>query len=103
MKFLAFFLIAAMVPFVGAEDRSERRNQSHTFRYCTSCERTATGRIKRSSAARATFKRQSPFPATGRPTGAGRGYVIDHIRALKHGGNDTPQNMQWQTVEQAKA
>jgi hypothetical protein len=30
------------------------------------------------------------------------GYVIDHVQALKHGGSDTPANMQWQTKEAAK-
>jgi hypothetical protein len=29
--------------------------------------------------------------------------VIDHKQALKHGGSDTPGNMQWQTKEAAKA
>jgi hypothetical protein len=29
--------------------------------------------------------------------------VIDHKRALKHGGSDSPGNMQWQTREEAKA
>jgi hypothetical protein len=31
------------------------------------------------------------------------GYVIDHVIALKRGGADTAENMQWQTVEEAKA
>jgi hypothetical protein len=29
--------------------------------------------------------------------------VIDHIRPLRKGGADLPDNMQWQTVEAAKA
>jgi hypothetical protein len=29
--------------------------------------------------------------------------VVDHIKALKRGGADDPSNMQWQTVEDAKA
>jgi hypothetical protein len=29
--------------------------------------------------------------------------VVDHRTALKHGGADAPENMQWQTVEAAKA
>jgi len=29
--------------------------------------------------------------------------VIDHVKALKHGGTDTPDNMQWQTRQDAKA
>lgn len=31
------------------------------------------------------------------------GYVIDHIQPLKRGGADEPWNMQWQTVQDAKA
>jgi hypothetical protein len=30
------------------------------------------------------------------------GYVVDNIKPLAAGGTDTPSNMQWQTVEQAK-
>jgi hypothetical protein len=29
--------------------------------------------------------------------------VIDHVTALKRGGADAPANMQWQTVQAAKA
>lgn len=39
---------------------------------------------------------------TGYPRGR-PGYVVDHIVPLKRGGDDVPGNMQWQTVEQAKA
>jgi hypothetical protein len=59
------------------------------------------------------FQGANPCPATGKATGpcpgawsrgAERGgYVIDHIVALKRGGPDTPENMQWQTVAYAKA
>ena len=61
------------------------------------------GRIVRSAAARRQFQRENPCPATGLERGACPGYVVDHIVALKHGGADEPGNMQWQTVEQAKA
>jgi hypothetical protein len=44
-----------------------------------------------------------PCPSTGRTSGACPGYVVDHVQALKHGGRDEPSNMQWQTVEAAKA
>jgi hypothetical protein len=40
---------------------------------------------------------------TGATRGPCAGYVIDHIQALKHGGADSPDNMQWQTREAAKA
>ena len=60
------------------------------------------GRIKRSARAKDAFRRSHPCPSTGRTTGACPGYVIDHVRALKHGGVDDPANMQWQTKEAAK-
>jgi hypothetical protein len=44
-----------------------------------------------------------PCPATGQPNGACPGFVIDHVRSLHRGGADAPENMQWQTVEAAKA
>jgi hypothetical protein len=55
------------------------------------------GRIKRSESAKRAFMKQSGFPH-GRP-----GYVVDHIIPLKKGGCDCPSNMQWQTIEEAKA
>jgi hypothetical protein len=59
--------------------------------------------IKRSKAARDAFMRSHPCPANGHTRGACPGYVLDHIIALKRGGPDSPSNMQWQTVEAAKA
>jgi hypothetical protein len=75
----------------------------HTARYCRSCERTASGRIRRSSAARRQFRNQNPCPTTGATTGPCPGFVIDHVKALKHGGTDEPGNMQWQSAAEAKA
>jgi hypothetical protein len=66
-------------------------------------QRDAHGRIERSGAARAAFKREHPCPATQQPKGPCPGYIIDHVIALKRGGPDSPSNMQWQTVEDAKA
>ena len=57
---------------------------------------------KRSSAVRSSFMRSHPCPSTGETSGACPGYVVDHIKALKRGGADSPSNMQWQTVEAAK-
>jgi len=65
--------------------------------------RDAHGRIERSQAARAAFKREHPCPATHLPTGPCPGYIVDHVIALKRGGADTSANMQWQTVDEAKA
>jgi hypothetical protein len=59
--------------------------------------RDAKGRFIRSASARARFMRLTGYPS-GRP-----GYVVDHIIPLACEGPDTPENMQWQTVEEAKA
>lgn len=60
------------------------------------------GRIARSAKAKQQFKRQHPCPSTGKGSGACPGYVIDHVHPLKRGGRDAPDNMQWQTVQDAK-
>ena len=46
---------------------------------------------------------EDPCPATGSASGSCKGYVIDHVVALKSGGADKAANMQWQTREAAKA
>lgn len=61
------------------------------------------GKIKRSSAAKNSFKKSHPCPSTGKSRGPCSGYVIDHKIPLKKGGADSPSNMQWQTKEAAKA
>ena len=60
-------------------------------------ERDANGKIARSAAAKREFMRK-----TGHPNGW-PGHVVDHVVPLKRGGSDTAANMQWQTVEEAKA
>lgn len=60
-------------------------------------------KIKRSAAAKREFRKERPCPSTGKTKGACPGWVIDHIQSLKRGGPDRPSNMQWQTVEDAKA
>lgn len=62
-----------------------------------------TGNIHRSQTAKHDFKKLNPCPGTGKTTGACAGYVIDHVQALKHGGKDTPENMQWQTIVEGKS
>jgi hypothetical protein len=49
------------------------------------------------------FQRQHPCPSTSRPTGACPGYIKDHVVPLACGGPDAVSNMQWQTVDAAKA
>jgi len=70
---------------------------------CETCVRDANGRVKRDPAARRAFVRSHPCPATGKTTGACPGYVVDHVIPLKGGGADAPENMQWQTVAEARA
>jgi len=57
----------------------------------------------RSSSVAAAFQRQVPCPATGKREGACPGWVKDHKIPLCAGGADHPSNMQWQTIEAAKA
>ena len=70
---------------------------------CATCSRDSKGRIARSEAAKHDFQKSHPCPATGRASGPCPGYVVDHVVALKRGGADTPNNMQWQTTVAAKA
>jgi hypothetical protein len=69
----------------------------------TSLGLTAEASTKRSQSAKVEFKQQHPCPATGAAKGPCKGYVIDHVKALACGGADSPVNMQWQTVADAKA
>jgi hypothetical protein len=68
-----------------------------------SVRRDSRGRIKRSRAAKAAFEREHPCPSTGLARGPCRGYIVDHVDPLECGGADSPSNMQWQTVADAKA
>lgn len=49
------------------------------------------------------FKLLNPCPANGRDKGPCKGWIIDHTIALACGGLDTPENMAWQTIAEAKA
>jgi hypothetical protein len=78
------------------------KGRSHT-KADPGVQRDSHGRIKRSPVAKDHFKKSHPCPSTGKSSGACPGYVIDHVVPLKRGGNDAPENMQWQTKEAAKA
>jgi hypothetical protein len=76
---IAFFFLIAIVNAFPAEAKQQRSYHS----------------IKQ-------FKLDNPCPANGRYKGRCERYVIDHVKALACGGLDTPKNMQWQTLEEAK-
>jgi hypothetical protein len=65
-------------------------------------ERDSRGKIKRDPAQKRAFESHHPCPSTGKTSGACPGYVVDHVKPLKHGGKDNPSNMQWQTQQAAK-
>lgn len=60
-------------------------------------------RIQRSAKAVKDFRKANPCPATQEPRGPCPGFIVDHVVPLCAGGADAPSNMQWQTVEDAKA
>jgi hypothetical protein len=88
---------------VRSHDRSAPSSKKHSSKATvrsstpTAGLRSSNGRKKRSGFAKAQFMRESGYPRA-RP-----GYVVDHKKALACGGSDTPDNMQWQTVADAKA
>ncbi|HYN54367.1 MAG TPA: HNH endonuclease signature motif containing protein [Methylotenera sp.] len=63
----------------------------------------AEAKQQRSYHAIKQFKLDNPCPANGRYKGSCEGFIIDHITPIACGGLDTPKNMQWQSVEDAKA
>ena len=87
----------------GTHRRSNSGTRAHRASYCADCARDSRGRIARDPAQVRAFRSSHPCPSTGSFRGACSGYIVDHIKALKHGGSDTPENMQWQSREEAKA
>ena len=87
-------LVVAFHGYYASGSHHDSTSHSHA---AAGVERDSHGRIKRSEEAKKEFMRQSGYPH-GRP-----GYVVDHIIPLKRGGADSPSNMQWQTIEEAKA
>lgn len=88
--FIALMFVGAdQAPAADPHARSSRSAPKHT-------------RTVRSSAARRDFRAHNPCPATSSTTGPCPGYIIDHVEPLACGGRDSRENMQWQTVAEAK-
>lgn len=68
-------------------------------RYCGESKRDDRGRIVRRADVVAAFRQLYPCPATGRSTGACRGWAVDHVIPLAVGGCDAVSNLQWLPVE----
>jgi hypothetical protein len=105
---LLVLLLTTCIASGGASPRYSNRghytpSHAHVRSQRIGYNRDSRGRILRSTTARNEFKRQHPCPATGRSSGSCPGSVIDHVVPLKRHGADAPGNMQWQTVEAAKA
>lgn len=64
--------------------------------------RDKNGRIARSAAVVVSFKKRNPCPSTNLSRGSCPGYVVDHIKPLCTCGADVVNNMQWQTISEAK-
>jgi hypothetical protein len=106
-RFLPLALVLALVAApLGAQHRpgahsGGRPRASHPRSYSSRPKPPAASpraqREHRSQAAKHEFMRRSGHPH-GWP-----GHVVDHIVPLACGGADEPGNMEWQTVEEAKA
>lgn len=74
---------------------SSARAHADDLRFCHSIVRDANGRIHRSAAAIAAFRRDHPCPSTGLTTGPCKGWAVDHVIPLASCGCDAPFNLQW--------
>jgi hypothetical protein len=99
---MAFFRVVFLALVLAAVPALARGSHTSHSR-CTTCARNARGRIKRSKEAKRAFQHANPCPSTSKASGGCPGYVVDHVVPLKRGGVDAPNNMQWQTVADAKA
>jgi len=94
---------STVIPSTSSHSSTSSTGSSHASRAAVGVKRDAHGHIARDAHAKESFRKTHPCPGTGKTYGPCRGYVIDHVQALKHGGADDPSNMQWQTTAQAKA
>lgn len=102
---LSAVLLALSAPTFarGGHSSSHSYSGHHRSNYAEGVGRDKNGHIARSGHEKDEFKKSHPCPSTGKSSGSCPGYVIDHIKPLKRGGADDPSNMQWQTIEEAKA
>jgi hypothetical protein len=64
--------------------------------------RDSRGRIRRSPAVRREFMRTHVCPSTSWASPKCFGFIVDHIFPLECGGADSPENMQYQSIMDAK-
>jgi hypothetical protein len=48
------------------------------------------------------FRKANACPSTGKFTGPCPGWVMDHMKSLRCGGLDVPENLWWMTTAEAK-
>ena len=70
---------------------------------CVALPVSALAREHRSASVKRDFQLTHPCPATGLTSGPCPGYVKDHIMPLACGGPDAVSNIQWQTIQVARA
>ena len=66
------------------------------------CFPAAAAESRRPSNAEILFRLANPCPSTGETHGTCAGYVIDRLIPAVCGGAEAPENMQWQTLAEAK-
>ncbi len=69
---------------------------------CQGCQRDAAGHFVPRPGIREAFASDHPCPATGGAGAVCPGYVIDYVTPLACGGEDSPDNLQWQTEGETK-
>jgi hypothetical protein len=80
-------------------NRKTGQYHCHRASPASAAKRNSPEKAKRSSSAKAEFRRTHACPSTGRTTGQCPGYEVDHVVPLACGGTDDASNMQWLTTE----
>lgn len=90
---LAWLFVIGFLAF--GEARAQQLDPMVDYRFNGVVRRDDEGRIARSNAVIAAFRKRWPCPVTGSTVGPCRGWAIDHIIPLDCGGVDAVYNMQW--------